>query len=255
VDIEAVHSTNPGAAASAMMVYPIARTSSSREREREDNRVRDMSRRVLNVLVATVLLLLSLPVMVVVAVAVRVSSSGPIIFRQERVGIDRRRRSTRPPPSVPEGERRKQDHGGKLFQIYKFRTMYVNDSDRRQRWASKDDPRITPVGRFLRAYRLDELPQLFNVLKGDMNIVGPRPEQPAIFKELQNNIGRYRYRQSVLPGITGWAQVNHRYDQSLEDVQRKLHYDLEYLKRRSPMEDLAIMARTPTVMLFKQGSQ
>jgi lipopolysaccharide/colanic/teichoic acid biosynthesis glycosyltransferase len=111
------------------------------------------------------------------------------------------------------------------------------------------------VGRFLRAYRLDELPQLFNVLKGDMNVVGPRPEQPEIFKELREKVDGYQHRQRVLPGITGWAQVNHHYDQCVEDVKRKLEYDLDYISRRSPVEDLMIMTRTPVVMVLKQGSR
>jgi lipopolysaccharide/colanic/teichoic acid biosynthesis glycosyltransferase len=106
----------------------------------------------------------------------------------------------------------------------------------------------------LRHYRLDELPQLVNVLLGHMNIVGPRPEQPGIFHELRKEFDRYPNRQQVLPGITGWAQVNHGYDQSIKDVQRKLELDLEYLDRRSTVEDFKIMARTVPVMVFKQGS-
>jgi lipopolysaccharide/colanic/teichoic acid biosynthesis glycosyltransferase len=124
-----------------------------------------------------------------------------------------------------------------------------------QVWAAKDDPRITMVGRFLRAHRLDELPQLLNVLKGDMNLVGPRPEQPQIFEELRKTIPVYPERQTVRPGITGWAQVNHRYDSSIDDVRKKLYYDLEYVRRRSVTKDVLIMAKTPSVMLFRQGSQ
>jgi lipopolysaccharide/colanic/teichoic acid biosynthesis glycosyltransferase len=131
--------------------------------------------------------------------------------------------------------------------------MYVQ-SRPAEVWASKDDPRITPVGRFLRAYRLDELPQLLNVLKGDMNVVGPRPEQPRIFQELRRELDRYPERQRVLPGITGWAQINHHYDQTLEDVERKLQLDLEYIQRRSAFEDIKIMARTMPVMLFRRGA-
>jgi lipopolysaccharide/colanic/teichoic acid biosynthesis glycosyltransferase len=122
-------------------------------------------------------------------------------------------------------------------------------------WASDNDPRITLVGRFLRAYRLDELPQLFNVFKGDMNVVGPRPEQPEIFQQLRDRVDGYADRQRVLPGITGWAQVNHHYDQCVDDVKRKLEYDLDYISRRSPLEDLRIMTRTPVVMVLKQGSR
>jgi len=131
----------------------------------------------------------------------------------------------------------------------------VSDSDRAgQIWASKDDPRITAVGHVLRKYRLDELPQLLNVLKGDMNIVGPRPEQPRIFQELREQVSGYQERQRVLPGITGWAQVNHSYDQSIEDVRKKVEYDLEYIEGRSFFNDLTIMARTVPVMIGKKGS-
>lgn len=148
---------------------------------------------------------------------------------------------------------RSRDGGGRTFTIYKFRTMYVDAGDE-QVWARPDDDRVTPVGRVLRALHLDELPQLFNVLIGDMNVVGPRPEQPEIFEQLARKIPGYGIRQQVLPGITGWAQVNHHYDQSLEDVRIKVEYDLEYLQRRSPTEDLKIIFRTvPAVLLGEDG--
>jgi lipopolysaccharide/colanic/teichoic acid biosynthesis glycosyltransferase len=137
--------------------------------------------------------------------------------------------------------------------MYKFRTMYQQEGDSRQVWAMKNDPRVTPVGRVLRAFRLDELPQLFNVLLGQMNIVGPRPEQPNIFRELRSEISGYEKRQSVLPGITGLAQVNNGYDQSLKDVERKLGYDLEYVERCSPAEDFRIMAKTLPVVIGRKG--
>lgn len=138
--------------------------------------------------------------------------------------------------------------------MYKFRTMTEGADRMGEVWASPEDPRVTRFGRFLRRYRLDELPQFFNVLKGDMNIVGPRPEQPQIFAELKEKIHEYPRRQKVLPGITGWAQVNQSYDQSLDDVKSKVELDLQYMERRSPVEDLKIMAHTIPVMLKKQGS-
>ena len=141
--------------------------------------------------------------------------------------------------------------------MYKFRTMEActaEGSVSREVWASPDDRRITPVGSFLRTYRLDELPQLFNVLRGDMNVVGPRPEQPTIFQDLKGQVERYPERQTVLPGITGWAQVNNGYDQSIDDVRKKVELDLEYLRRRSPAEDLRIMARTLPVMMGRKGA-
>ena len=145
------------------------------------------------------------------------------------------------------------DLGGKPFTLYKFRTMAVHSSTR-QTWASADDPRITRIGRLLRKYRLDELPQLFNVLLGDMNVVGPRPEQPEIFLRLKNEIEDYATRQRVLPGITGLAQVRHGYDMSLEDVKQKLEFDLEYLVSRSVLRDIRVMLATVPVMVFRKGA-
>jgi len=133
--------------------------------------------------------------------------------------------------------------------------MYVDtDSSGKQVWAASDDERITPVGRVLRRFRLDELPQVLNVLRGEMNIVGPRPEQPAIFVYLREQIEGYQRRQRVRPGITGWAQVNQGYDTSVDDVRRKVRYDLEYIHGQSTLEDLRIMLRTVPVMLFRRGA-
>lgn len=208
----------------------------------------DPLRRVLNVSVTSVLLILATPVMLVIAALIRLTSKGPVLYAQTRIGIDRRQRS-------PNGSNfhRKSDLGGKPFTIYKFRTMEVHEDPDVQVWARPDDPRITPLGRILRKYRFDELPQLVNVLRGDMNLVGPRPEQPKIFADLRDRIDEYADRQRVLPGITGWAQVNHRYDVSVEDVKRKLALDLEYLKRCSVSEDLKIMLRTLPVILLRKG--
>jgi lipopolysaccharide/colanic/teichoic acid biosynthesis glycosyltransferase len=214
----------------------------------------ERARRVLNLTVAATSLLLASPLFLAIALAVKLSSRGPVFFRQERVGQDRRRRpGDRRVRNRGGSDRREECAGGKVFWMYKFRTMYVGRGKNRQVWTEKDDPRITPVGRFLRAFRLDELPQLWNVIRGDMNVVGPRPEQPEIFKGLRCEISDYPKRQSILPGITGWAQVNNGYDQSVIDVQRKLGYDLEYLNRRSPAEDLRIMAKTVPVVLGRRG--
>jgi lipopolysaccharide/colanic/teichoic acid biosynthesis glycosyltransferase len=120
-------------------------------------------------------------------------------------------------------------------------------------WATKGDSRVTAVGRVMRKYRVDELPQLVNVIRGEMNIVGPRPERPSIFSRLCDDIEEYPLRQRAKPGITGWAQVNHRYDTSLDDVRTKVQYDLEYLRRQGTAEDLRIMARTLPVMIFQRG--
>jgi len=122
-------------------------------------------------------------------------------------------------------------------------------------WAQQDDPRVTSIGRVLRKLRLDELPQLLNVLRGDMNIVGPRPEQPAIFVYLREQVEGYQRRQRVRPGITGWAQINLAYDQSVEDVRRKVALDLEYIHRQSALEDFKIMCRTLPVMVLGRGAR
>jgi lipopolysaccharide/colanic/teichoic acid biosynthesis glycosyltransferase len=207
----------------------------------------DPTVRALNLFVACVGIALTAPLMVVIAVAIKVTSPGPVVFKQNRVGHNRRRAQCMEFPN----QRRGSDRGGRLFTIYKFRTMRHLEGDSAQRWAAQQDPRITPVGRFLRATRLDELPQFFNVIKGDMNIVGPRPEQPDIFAELDDELGhRYRRRQRVLPGITGMAQVHLGYDTDLEGVRRKVDMDLAYIGERSAGKDLEIMAKTIPVMVF-----
>ena len=223
-------------------------------RARLAEEARDKSRRVLNVMVAGLSLVLLSPLFLLIALSVRLSSPGPVFFTQERVGLDQRRRSRdRRARSRAGSDRRGSDAGGKLFTMYKFRTMYVNDGPEQQVWAQENDPRITPVGRVLRAFRLDELPQLWNVLLGHMNIVGPRPEQPEIFQDLRSEVVDYQRRQHVLPGITGWAQINNGYDQTFRDVERKVEHDLEYLERRSVVEDLKILILTVPVVLRRKG--
>lgn len=209
-----------------------------------------VAQRAVNVVAAALLLVLTLPVMLVIGMLVRLTSSGPILFVQTRIGLDRRN-GGRPGDNC----KRRVDHGGRPFRMYKFRTMYVEASrGDAEIWAQPDDPRVTPVGRILRKYRLDELPQLLNVLRGDMNLVGPRPEQPKIFARLRNSIERYPERQRVLPGITGRAQVRHHYDLSVDDVRRKLALDLEYIERQSVTEDLRIMLETVPTIIFKRGA-
>jgi lipopolysaccharide/colanic/teichoic acid biosynthesis glycosyltransferase len=204
--------------------------------------------RVLNVVVASVAILLLLPVFLLVALAIALTSRGPVLYSQVRVGMDRRWRYARA------YDRRGYDHGGKLFKMYKFRTMRVDaEPDGRAVWASKRDPRVTLIGRFLRTTRLDEIPQLWNVIRGDMNIVGPRPERPSIFAELRKDIPEYPLRQQVKPGITGWAQINRSYDACIDDVRQKVRLDLEYVRRQGVFEDLRIMSMTLPVMLFRRG--
>jgi len=206
--------------------------------------------RAMNVLIAVTALVVVSPLILIVAAAVKLTSPGPIFYSQARVGIDRRRRST--PRQLY--DRRRRDLGGGPFMIYKFRTMRVGAERRGAAvWATRGDPRVTPVGALMRKYRLDELPQLINVIKGEMNIVGPRPERPSIFSRLSDDIAEYPLRQRAKPGITGWAQVNHDYDTNLDDVRAKVRYDLEYLKRQGVTEDLKIMARTLPVIIFRRG--
>jgi lipopolysaccharide/colanic/teichoic acid biosynthesis glycosyltransferase len=243
--------------------------------------------RAINIVLAATALILLLPLMILVAIAVKLTSRGPILYSQIRVGVDRRAfvddrryvaerrnganhprqldRSVRPEQRTTLDRRsrralalrgrRKEDVGGNVYRIYKFRSMCV-DAERNcgAVWATKNDSRVTPIGRILRQLRLDELPQLINVLQGDMNIVGPRPERPSIFCRLREEIPDYPLRQRTRPGITGWAQVKQTYDCCLDDVRRKVGLDLEYLKRRTVWQDIKIMAMTIPVMLFRRGA-
>jgi sugar transferase (PEP-CTERM system associated) len=183
--------------------------------------------------IAFIAAVLALPVMVLVAIVVKLSSPGPALYRQLRAGKN----------DVP-------------FMLYKFRSMYVDaEAKSGAVWAKKDDPRITPAGKWLRRLRLDELPQLFNVLKGDMSVVGPRPERPEFVAELERRIPYYRQRHCIKPGITGWAQINHKYGDTIEDTIVKLEYDLYYIKNLAPALDAFIIFHTAKVMLLSRGSQ
>ena len=211
---------------------------------------RERPRRILNLLVAVIGLIVAAPVMLLIAALVKLTSRGPVFYTQTRIGLDRR-----DPKVRAVHPRRSQDQGGRPFRIYKFRTMRVVEVGAdAQVWACPGDPRVTPVGRVLRKYRLDELPQLFNVLMGDMNVVGPRPEQPRIFDDLRTQVHGYQIRQRVRPGITGWAQVNQHYDNSIDDVRRKVEFDLEYIRRQSLAEDCRIMLQTVPVIVFRKGA-
>ena len=207
------------------------------------------ARRILNLAVALVGITLTLPLWVVIAALIKLTSRGPIFHCQTRVGVDTRNtRASRHDP------RRRMDFGGRPFRIYKFRTMRVAaEAHTGAVWATPDDPRVTVVGGFLRQFRLDELPQLINVLKGDMNVVGPRPERPTIFSELREAIPDYRLRQRARPGITGLAQVSLKYDSCIQDVARKVEYDLEYIRGQSLWRDFKIMIATIPVILLRKG--
>jgi lipopolysaccharide/colanic/teichoic acid biosynthesis glycosyltransferase len=204
-----------------------------------------------NIFLAGLALAVAAPLMVLIALVVKLSSRGPVIYTQRRIGLDQRDGSRR-----TLGDRRKLDLGGRPFTIYKFRTMY-KDAGRpsRQVWTRPNDRRITPVGRVLRACRLDEIPQLVNVIKGDMNIVGPRPEQPEIFARLREQFDRFPERQRIRPGITGLAQVRSGYGGTSLEIERKLQHDLEYLSRCSFWLDIEVLLRTVPVVLLRQGAR
>lgn len=207
--------------------------------------------RVLNVSVALLLTVISAPIMLLTALLVRLTSKGPILYTQTRVGLDRRWNRTQ-----ALRERRREDLGGTPFTIYKFRSMRVDaEANGQAVWASVDDDRVTAIGRMMRRTRIDELPQLFNVLAGDMNIVGPRPERPSIFVRLREQIDEYPVRQRVKPGITGLAQVSHPYDSCVDDVRKKVAFDIEYMRRQSLLADCAIMLRTVPVMVLRIGGR
>lgn len=210
--------------------------------------------RLVNVLVAALALVILSPLIILVAVAIKVDSAGPILYRQLRIGLDRRGLLG---VRLPGGNgRRATDLGGSPFVMYKFRTMRLDaEEESGPVWARPGDRRRTRVGRFLRRYRLDEIPQFFNVLRGEMAVVGPRPERPRFVQVLRERFEEYPLRQRVPPGITGWAQVHREPDQSLDDVRVKLQYDLEYLRRRSLAFDLRIMLRTLPVMLEADRSE
>lgn len=193
-------------------------------------RLYDAVRRGADILVAGAALIVLAPVLAAIAVAIRLDSAGPVIYRQDRAG-----------------------YLGRCFTILKFRTMDTNAEHNGPQWAARGDTRRTRVGKFLRPTRLDELPQLWNVLLGEMSIIGPRPERPCFVDELGQSLPFYRVRSLVRPGITGWAQVRFPYASSAEDSREKLEYDLYYVKHRSPLLDLVIALRTVGVLLHASG--
>ncbi len=224
-------------------------------------------KRVLDIISASALLLLLAPVMLLVAVAVRLTSRGPIIFRQTRVGLnlrekksDRRDNSVLPEPPDglerrhPENDRRRDGGYGKPFTLYKFRTMKIDAEKDGPQFATKGDKRVTSIGRFLRKTRLDELPQLWNVLRGEMSFVGPRPERPEFIDGLTLEIPNYINRLGLKPGLTGLAQIINGYDNDIESFKRKVNLDLLYLQNCCLINDIKIMIRTIRVVLTGSGA-
>jgi sugar transferase (PEP-CTERM system associated) len=196
-------------------------------------RMSDLVKRGVDILLSLSLLLLTLPLMLVIALLVRLDSPGPVLYRQQRTGLH-----------------------GRPFTLLKFRSMTVDaEQGGNPRWASHQDPRITRVGSFIRPMRIDELPQLINVLRGEMSMIGPRPERPHFVEQLARVIPLYSERSYVKPGITGWAQVNYPYGASVDDARQKLSYDLYYVKNRSLLLDLLILIATVRVILFREGAR
>jgi sugar transferase (PEP-CTERM system associated) len=195
--------------------------------------LRDTTKRIFDIVVSSLLLFLTLPTMLFTAFCIYLESGGPIFYRQERIG-----------------------QGGKSFSIFKFRSMRTDaERDGAPQWAKKDDDRTTKVGRVIRKLRIDELPQIFNVLNGDMSFVGPRPERPYFVTQLMAQIPYYAARHSIKPGLTGWAQVRYPYGASLDDAIEKLQYDLYYVKNHSLFLDIMILIDTIRVVLWGQGAR
>ena len=194
--------------------------------------VSSVAKRMFDVLASAILLALTLPVIMLFALLVKVDSRGPAFFRQRRVGLY-----------------------GQAFNVIKLRSMRLDAEVGGAQWATQDDPRITRVGRFIRKVRIDELPQTWSVLKGEMSFVGPRPERPEFVSDLEDKLPYYAERHMVKPGITGWAQINYPYGASIEDSRHKLEYDLYYAKNYTPFLDLLILLQTIRVVLWHDGAR
>jgi exopolysaccharide biosynthesis polyprenyl glycosylphosphotransferase len=188
-------------------------------------------KRLMDIVIAASALTLLSPLMLLLWVVVKITSRGPVLYRQERVGLDKR-----------------------PYQLLKFRTMRADaESEGSPRWATNNDHRATPVGRIMRRLRLDEIPQFINVLRGEMSVIGPRPERPYFVDLLERDIPYYALRFAAKPGLTGWAQVNYRYGASVEDAHTKLQYDLYYIQEMSPFLDLVILLKTFQTLIFRPG--
>jgi len=210
---------------------------------------------------ALLLLAVLWPVMLVTALLVKLTSPGPIIFKQTRVGLNLRAQDRRRDAASPDGndrrerpDRRVQHAYGRSFVLYKFRSMRTDAERNGAQFAVKGDARVTPIGRFMRLTRLDELPQLWNVLKGEMSLVGPRPERPEFIEELSEQIPDYLQRLGLKPGLTGVAQIVNGYDNDLESFRRKVAFDVLYLQNCSCWNDLKILLRTIRVVLTGSGA-
>jgi lipopolysaccharide/colanic/teichoic acid biosynthesis glycosyltransferase len=217
-------------------------------------------KRTKDILISMLGLIVFSPLMLITALIIKVTSPGPVFYRQERIGINRRRGDRRALGGAPDSDRRRRDRRvlvnfGRPFTIYKFRTM-VMDAERGAppMWARENDPRITPIGRILRRSRIDELPQFINVLRGDMSIVGPRPERAYFIGRIEKELPDFHLRLRAKPGITGLAQVQLGYTNTDEGLRQKLHLDLEYIHSLGFWTDFKILLRTVFVVLTGRGA-
>jgi lipopolysaccharide/colanic/teichoic acid biosynthesis glycosyltransferase len=205
-------------------------------------------------------LILLMPLFLIIGVLIKLDSTGPVFYTQERIGQNRRRKDRRSADCMTTDERRSRDRRrkncfGRPFRVYKFRTM-IDNAEKKcgPAWAIQNDPRITRVGAFLRKIRLDELPQLINVFRGEMSLIGPRPERPIFVEDLSKKIENYTLRLQVKPGITGLAQVENGYDSSIDSVKDKVAYDLHYINRWSLWQDIKILMKTVIVVITGKGA-
>jgi lipopolysaccharide/colanic/teichoic acid biosynthesis glycosyltransferase len=217
-------------------------------------------KRTIDIIGASVGLILAGPLMLLVAMAVKLDSAGPVFYAQMRVGVNRRKRGRRycqrvGAKDVRQRDRRREDYRGRPFRMIKFRTM-VKDAEKKTGpvWATKNDPRITRLGRILRKTRLDEIPQFWSILKGDMSLVGPRPERPSFVLDLCTKVDNYQRRLEVKPGLTGLAQVENGYDSSVASVAEKVRFDLKYIRGWTVWTDVRILLKTVVVVLTGRGA-
>lgn len=194
------------------------------------SRKTQLAKRFVDISSACILLFFALPIGLITALLIKLETSGPIFYKQKRVGLY-----------------------NKEYEVYKFRSMSQDAEKEGAKWASKNDARVTKVGKFIRSTRIDELPQIINILKGEMSIVGPRPEREVFIKELESVIPYYRFRHAVKPGVTGLAQVNYQYGASIEDAIWKHKYDIYYIKHHGALKDLKILLKTIKVVVFGMG--
>lgn len=223
--------------------------------------ITDILKRGMDIIGAIVGLILTLPVWLLIPIIIKFDSRGPVFYSQIRVGLNSRKKDRRVLQKVDitdqrSRDRRRENYSGKLFKVYKFRTM-VNDAEKSTGavWATKNDSRITRIGNLMRKTRIDEIPQFINVLKGEMSLVGPRPERPEFVENLSTKVDNYLDRLDVKPGLTGLAQVENGYDSSVSSVVNKVRYDLEYIKNRSIWLDIKILFKTVYVVLTGKGAQ